>query len=380
MVAFFGNRGRSETEQPQRTLPELPTTLPYAMRDEINWADFSMPINPLGTPKSILEAIHTALICGELGYRPDQDAYMFRRTVAALYEISPASVLLGASTYGLMRSAAQAQRISTVAVNVPSPIDCEIAIANAGHSIVTIHNPYSFATCDYATARRLYGNFDAALLANPSFPTSRLLSEEMLVEYLENCSWVVVDESFISLSLGGESFISLTERYKNLIIIRNLSATFALPGIPTSYMVAHPQTIEVVKRCFDSTIVSMIPEVISQVFPEQMEYLEDTHDFLEREIPWLQCMLSLIPGMKIFPAEGNYVLCSYKMGEGMNLGATSAKDLSTRLQLTGNLMPQLTNMVGLDDDSYFCVCAHNREDNLELLSSMKKIISKHEDF
>ena len=37
-------------------------------------------------------------------------------------------------------------------------------------------------------------SFDAAMLANPAFPTSRLLARQTLLDYLQACAWVIVDE------------------------------------------------------------------------------------------------------------------------------------------------------------------------------------------
>jgi threonine-phosphate decarboxylase len=120
----------------------------------------------------------------------------------------------------------------------------------------------------------------------------------------------------------------------------------------------------------------MAAEVLATVFPELMGYLDRTHDYLEREIPWLQCMLSLIPGIKIFPSEGNFILCRFDGGE-MELGVSSAEELSIRLQLAGLLVPQLTRTSGLDDsESYFCISAQRRDKDQLLLETMKKIIAR----
>ena len=376
MAPRFGYRGREAVDSRRSVLPELPTTLPHDIRKEISWVDYSNPVNPLGTPKTFVKAFHTALVDGELSYRPDVSAYSLRRIIAAYNEISIESVLVGTSPFTCMRNVVQALGPSRVGVSVPCAIETELAVINGSSDFIPLVNPFSFATCKYYIAYREINRFDAAILSNPGFPTSRLLTEDILLDYLENCRWVIVDESYLELSLGGESFIPLIDKHPNLIIIRNPSATFAIPGPPISCIIAHPDTISRIVSYTDPDCNGMAAEVLASVFPELVGYLDKTHDYIEREIPWLQCMLSLIPGVKIYPSEGNFVLCRFD-GGGMDLGVANAEELSIRLQLAGLLVPQLTRTSGLDDqESYFCIAAQRRDKDQLLLETMKKIITR----
>lgn len=376
MAAVFGHKGKEGLESLRNVLPEFPTTLPQDIRREINWVDYSNPVNPLGTPKLLVQAMHTALVDGELSFRPDVSAYALRRILAAYNEIPLESVLVGTSTSSCIRDVVQALGPARVGVSSPTTIETELAVINGGSDFIPINNPFSFAACKYYIAYRDINRFDAALLANPGYPTSRLLSEDILAEYLEQCRWVIVDESYLELSLGGESYIPLTKRHQNLIVIRNLSTTFAMPGMPVSAIFAHPDTISRIASYTDPDCNGMAAEVLASVFPQLMGYLDKTHDYLEREIPWLQCMLSLLPGMRIFPAEGNFVLCRFDAGD-MDLGVSTAEELSIRLQLNGLLVPQLTRITGLDDqESYFCIAAQGRDTDQLLLETMKKTIAR----
>ena len=376
MTPRVGYREREGLDSRRNVLPEMPTTMPHDIRKEISWIDYSNPVNPLGTPKQFTQAMHTALVDGELSFRPDVGAYALRRMIAAYNEIPIESVLVGTSPYTSIRNAVQAMGPSRVGVNMPTTTETELAIINGGSDVIPIENPFSFATCKYTIALPEVNRFDAALLANPGYPTSRLLTEEILVEYLENCRWVIVDESYIELSLGGESFVELTKRFRNLIIIQNLSATFAIPGMPVSCVIAHPDIIARIAAYADPVCNGMAAEVLAYTFPQLMGYLDRTHDYLEHEIPWLQCMLSLIPGVHIYPSEGNFVLCRFD-GADMDLGVSSSEDLSIRLQLAGLLVPQLTRIVGLDDqENYFCIAAQNREADQRLLETMKKTVAR----
>lgn len=119
----------------------------------------------------------------------------------------------------------------------------------------------------------------------------------------------------------------------------------------------------------------MFAEVLTDAIKASQEYLDQTHEFLDKEIPWMQCMLSLIPGIDIYPAEGNFVLCEFNAADGMRLGVSCAEELIVRLQLTGLLVRRVSGVAGLDGDGYFCVCVRKREENERLLAAMRKIIN-----
>ncbi len=356
-------------------LPDKPVSLPYELRTEMTWLDFCNPVNPLGVPKAFLQTLHTSLVDNEILYAPDTDGHEFRNTLARYLDISPKAILLGSSPSILMNAAAQAYAKAKVGIMTPCPATYITAVTNAGHDYVTLKNPISFAPVDPFSAQSRQGSFNAAILSNPGFPSSRLLPHQMLAQYLETCRWVIVDESYIELSFGGESVLPLLKSHSNLVVIRNLSTTFGMPGVPISYLIGHPETINSIRQFYDGSDVSMCAEVLAKSFILQDDFLDRTHDYLDKEIPWMQCSLSLIPGIRIFPAEGNYVLCEFDPYNGMRLGITCAQELIIRLQLAGLLVCNLSGVPGLDGDNYFCICVRSREDNERLLDTMRHIVS-----
>lgn len=356
-------------------LPEQLLSPPYELRTEMNWIDFSGTANPLGTPPSFIRAMEEALAAGELSYPPDREAHTLRSVLARRFGLPVGSFLVGSTVGDMIRAVAQTYQPCTVGVTVPGPAEYALAVGNAGHRVVEISNPAGFVVPDPTSAERHGILFDAAVLANPGYPTSRLLPEPTLLAYLETCTWVVVDERSIELTLGGETMAALTSAHPNLVVVRSLCEPFAMPGIPISYCVAHPDTIAQIARFYDSSSVPMFAEVLGALTLSEVEHLERTREFLDAEIPWLQCMLNLIPGIDIFPAEANYVMCTFDTGPDMTLGVSSAEELANRLQLAGFLIRKLEGTPGLDDGRYFCVAVRTREDNEKLIAALREIVS-----
>ena len=356
------------------TLPDMPLMPPFEMRREMTWIDFSTIANPLGTPPSIIEAIIRALASGQAESEPDRDGYTIKTALSSYYGLPTAAFLIGSTPNDLIRAVAQTYQPCNVGIFTPSETGFALAIGNAGHSIVEISSHTGFLAPDPSISKAHGVSFDAALLANPSYPTSRLLPRTTLLRYLESCSWVIVDERSIELTLGGESFAELTSQYRNLIVVRSLSESFALSGIPVSYCIAHPKTIEQINGFYDPSGISMFAEVVGAVVQSETQHLEKAREFLETEIPWLQCMLSLIPGIDIFPAEGNYVMCTFTAHEGMSFGVKNTDELALKLQRSGFLIRKLNDIPGLEPGRHFCVSVRQRSDNERLVDAMRKII------
>ena len=72
MSAMRGFNRPVDYREADMVLPESPVSLPYELRTEMTWLDFGTPQNPLGTPRSIIQAMHTALVDGQLSYVPDR--------------------------------------------------------------------------------------------------------------------------------------------------------------------------------------------------------------------------------------------------------------------------------------------------------------------
>lgn len=356
-------------------LPEQMLCPPYDVRGEISWIDFSGTENPFGTPQSFIDAMSDALSKGVISYLPDREAHTLRSVLARIFAMPVESFLVGSTVSSMITAVSQAFEPCVVGVSTPCPIEYVLALGNTGHTVESISSPASFVTPDADLLENRNVSIDAALLANPSYPTSRLLSKSTLLSYLSVCDWVVVDERSIELTLGGESMAKLTEEYRNLIVIQSFSEQYAMPGAHVSYCIAHPDTIKEISKFYDNTGVSMFAEVLADAAAQEHPKLDGVRGFLYSEIPWMQCMLSLVPGIDIFPAEANYVMCSYHNGGDLKLAISDVNHLSARLQLEGFLIRKLAGTPGLAENGYFCVAVRTRQDNEKLIAALRRIVS-----
>ncbi len=357
--------------------PEAPLEPPLELRPEIAWVDYSSISNPMGTPPAMLEALTAAMKGNYLQFTPDRDAHALRSALSSIFDLPVDAFLCGTSVTELIRTIAQTYQPCRVGLSLPCRQEYALALGYAGHTIVDIAGVAGFFTPD-PPATGAERDFDAALLANPGYPSSRLLSQTTLLRYLQHCKWVIVDERSIELSFAGESMVPLTQTYRNLIVVRSLVETYALDGAPVSYCVAHPDTITQLNMFFDSSGLSMVGEILAPCLADATSYLEKTHETLDQEIPWMQWMLNLMPGIKIYPAEANYILCELVTDGRLNLAVADADELATKMQRLDFGLHTLNGFPGLPDHKFFTVSIKTHEDNERFVKALRTSLVGHE--
>ena len=342
--------------------------------NDTSWADFSGTENPFGTPESFITALSEAATARAISYQPDTSARAFKRALSSTLMLPEETFLVGTTVSNMIATVAQSFESCTVGVMVPCPVEYVLAVTNAGHQIARISGMSSYVAPDFEAATAQGGEFQAAILSNPGFPTSRLLPRRILDTYLETCDWVIVDERSIELTLGGKTFAGLVEEHRNLIVVQSFCDQYALPGAPVSYLVAHPDVVAEIERFYDASAISALPEVLAE--PSMREYpkLESVRQFLAGEIPWMQTMLSLVPGIDIFPAEANYVMCT--LNEATSSGAVAnVNELADRLKDYRCIIRKLSKTPGIGNLGSFCVAVRTRQENLQLIEALRAILA-----
>jgi threonine-phosphate decarboxylase len=357
------------------SMPAKPPVLPFDKHAAIDWHDFSQTLNPLGTPDSFVAAMHVISMNGLGGEDTSQATLELPGLLAKRYGVEPQNIAVSSTATDVLRGIAAAFPRTNVAIPFPvrnSQVKC---FEDAGHTVIPISNPDGYVTPDRQSSAVANLNFTSALLSNPGFPTSRLLPRHTLRSYLETCDWVVVDERGIDLTLGGESVVPMIERYPNLIVVQSFTDVYSLPGLPVSCAVASPKAIDAIASHLNGPASPLLANALARLSLENAEALDRTREMLESEIPWLQCMLSLVPGITIFPAEANFVMCSYSPSANMDLGAADLRELVHKLQMRGFLVRTLERTPGIEPNSRFCVSVRKRGENERLIAAMRSIIS-----
>lgn len=90
----------------------------------------------------------------------------------------------------------------------------------------------------------------------------------------------------------------------------------------------------------------------------------------------MQCMLSLTPGIKVFPSEANFVMCALEERATRDFGIASSADLIDRLQKLGFSLRDLAGVPGVEGKRYFLVAVRSHEENEKLIAALRSVIAE----
>jgi len=207
-------------------------------------ADFSTNVwwggEPAGLKAQVFEKWET------INRYPEVLAESFREAVAAFHHLSPGQVLACNGTAEAVYLIAQAFRGSRTAIAVPTFAEYEDACRLHRHDLVfpdwqTLKQPEKEP--QWAGAALLF-------LCNPNNPTGDVLSVDRIAALLRRHPQTVfvVDEAYMGFTEAVGSAVGLLSEFSNLILLRSLTKTFAIPGLRLGYVLASGALIEQFSR------------------------------------------------------------------------------------------------------------------------------------
>lgn len=192
--------------------------------------DFSSNILPHGPSPKVIAAIASAAI----DRYPDRESDELRSAISEHYGVDRDRLLIGNGCSEL---------IHLIAGTLLEP----------GDRTVVLGPTFS----EYARASQLalakvedQDPLDAKMVwvCNPNNPTAQVIPRDLLISWLEQHReiWFVVDESYIEFSETAESMIpnSMSHLHPNLIVLRSMTKSFAIPGVRLGFAVLSPEACE----------------------------------------------------------------------------------------------------------------------------------------
>jgi len=193
---------------------------------------------------------------------------------------------------------------------------------------VQLNNDFSIDLDKY-----LKQNSCGIIFPNPNAPTGISLELDKIIYLIENYPEervIILDEAYIDF--GGESGISLIDKYKNLLIIRTLSKGFSLAGLRLGYAMGSKELINalfVVKDSFNSYPVDVLAQKISEIAISDEEYYSNISEKIIQVRDFFSSDLRNM-GWNVLPSKANFVFAAKK--------GITGKDIYLRLKERGVLV------------------------------------------
>lgn len=276
--------------------------------------------NPYGPSPRALAAMQAA-INDDLRLYPDPNGDSLKQAVARYYGIKVEQVFVGNGSDEVLAHAFHGLFQHGKPLLFPDisysfyPVYC--GLYGIEFDAVPLDQDFQIRVEDY---RRPNGGI---IFPNPNAPTGRLLPLQAVEQILcdNPDSVVLVDEAYIDF--GGDTAISLIDRYPNLLVSQTLSKSRSLAGLRVGLAVGHPDLIEAlerVKNSFNSYPLDRVALAGATAAFDDVQWFEQTRQHViesrEMVVEGLQAL-----GFEVLPSAANFVFARHPQRDGGELAA-----------------------------------------------------------
>jgi len=276
--------------------------------------------NPYGPSPKALAAMRAELT-DDLRLYPDPNSDLLKQAVARYYGVQGAQVFLGNGSDEVLAHIFHAFFQHDKPLLFPDisysfyPVYC--GLYGIEFDAIALDEQFQIRAADYAKPN------GGIIFPNPNAPTGCLLALDVVEQMLKASpdSVVVVDEAYIDF--GGETAISLVDRYPNLLVTQTLSKSRSLAGLRVGFAVGHPDLIEAlerVKNSFNSYPLDRLAIVGGAAAFDDREHFETTCNAVinsrEALVKELQGK-----GFDVLPSAANFIFARHPQHDAAGLAA-----------------------------------------------------------
>ena len=326
--------------------------------------DFSANVSPLGTPKSVIDALTRVL--PELYHYPDPRCRALVQAIAKFERVPQERILCGAGASELIYTYCEAVRPKRAMVLAPTFSEYAIALQRTGCEIVrhTLAAEQNFDLQEDLLSRLSREGIDALFLCNPNNPTGRLIPGELLEKILLCCRErniaLFVDECFLSLSDGADDLTPFLPDVPQLFILKAFTKSYGMAGLRLGYgLCADKELLQKMSAGAPPWTVSTPAQAAGVAALKDAAFLAENRALIRAERPRLEEELRKL-GLWVCPSQVNYILFR------------GAPDLHEKLMRCGMAIRNCANFEGLAP-GWYRVAVRRREENEQLIAAIKSV-------
>ncbi len=276
--------------------------------------DFSVNVNPLGTPAPVKAAAAAAM--DHLAAYPDPFCGLLRERLSKLHHVNEDDILCGNGAAELIFQFVFALHPKKTLLPVPSFADYEAALESAGCPIrfYPLLREEGFLLTD-RILDEIDGETELLMLCSPNNPTGRLIPRELLSAILERCrqtgTWLFLDECFAELT--DDKTCSLANELQpkdRVFLLRAFTKTYAMAGLRLGYAICpNREMSDKICRSSQSWNVSSPAQAAGLAALSCGKYLENARALIREEKLYLMEQLKSL-GIAVLPSDTNFLLLS----------------------------------------------------------------------
>ncbi|KTC20807.1 histidinol-phosphate aminotransferase [Pseudomonas putida] len=300
--------------------PFVKDLVPYVPGEQPKLVKLNTNENPYGPSPKALEAMRGELN-DNLRLYPDPNGDRLKQAVASYYGVQASQVFLGNGSDEVLAHIFHGLFQHDAPLLFPDisysfyPVYC--GLYGIPYEAVALDEQFQIRVEDYQRAN------GGIIFPNPNAPTGCLLALEAVEQMLQANpdSVVVVDEAYIDF--GGQTAISLVDRYPNLLVTQTLSKSRSLAGLRVGLAVGHPDLIEAlerIKNSFNSYPLDRLAIVGAAAAFEDQAYFEQTCRQVIDSREQLVAQLT-DRGFQVLPSAANFIFARHPEQDAAALAA-----------------------------------------------------------
>ncbi|WP_353721193.1 aminotransferase class I/II-fold pyridoxal phosphate-dependent enzyme [Dyadobacter sp. 676] len=205
---------------------------------------------------------------------------------------------------------------------------------------------------------------DVVFICSPNNPTGLLFRDLQYWLRLNPQCLFVVDEAFIDFTEGENSVVPLLDRFANLLVMRSLTKTYAIPGLRLGYVLARGEVIDQLMNIKQPWTVNTLAisaghyiyDHFANVQPPVSQLLHNKRTFVQK--------LQEIECLEVGDSDTHFFL-----GRTLVRNASQLKDFL--LEKYGFLIRDAGNFRGLTRQ-HFRIATRRPDDNQQMFDALKE--------
>ncbi len=327
--------------------------------------DFSVNLNPLGTPPAVREAI--ARSAELIEHYPDPYCRALTGAIAHFEGVVGEHILCGSGAAELICAYCAAVRPRKALVPAPSFAEYETALASSGCEAVRclLRPEEDFALTGGFLDALARTDADLVMLCNPNNPTGRLIPQPLLERIAQSCRErdirLFVDECFLDLTEEGDarSLKPLLDESPGLFLLKAFTKSYGMAGARLGYcLCADGALLAAMSRLAQPWNVSLPAQLAGVAALEETDFLPRARAIIAEERAALDQGLRGL-GFRTVPSDANFILFY------------SGRELKEPLLRRGILIRDCANFPGLGK-GWYRVAVKLPHENARLLEAMKE--------
>lgn len=337
--------------------------------DEI--MDFSSNVNPFGPDRDSLDYLVQHIDRAKV--YPDPEYRQLRSVLSSYIHCPPDQIVLGAGTTNLLSAYIALVHPANALLNSPCYSEYERELKKVGARVHhhLLDRDKDFALDPGAIIDQIKDlDIDLYVLTNPNNPTGSILEAKDIERILqETQAYLLIDETYIEFTdLAPYTACQLACNYDRLFVVRSTSKFFASPGIRLGYgVLSHGSHLQALQDQLNLWGINIYAEMMGEKMFLNKDYQDQVYQHTKSERARMIQSLEKLPGLRVYPSQGNFVLCQLKDG-------LTAQELREGLLPKKLIIRDCANFPNLGPD-FFRFCILSREANDALLRALEEILA-----